>query len=64
MFTSREWKRLYADGSVVKWLQQASDFFMADAKVSDATPATEYFDPSLYLSVIEAGRCVAIDQNA
>jgi NitT/TauT family transport system substrate-binding protein len=52
MFTSREWKRLYADGTVVKWLQQASDFFMADAKVSDATPASEYFDPSLYLSVI------------
>ena len=52
MFTSREWKRLYTDGSVVKWLQQASDFFMADAKVSDATPASEYFDPSLYLSVI------------
>jgi NitT/TauT family transport system substrate-binding protein len=52
MFTSREWKRLYADGSVVKWLQQASDFFMADAKVPDATPASEYLDPSLYLSVI------------
>ena len=52
MFTSREWKRLYADGTVVKWLQQASDFFVADAKVSGATPASEYFDPSLYLSVI------------
>jgi len=52
MFTSREWKRLYADGTVVKWLQQASDFFMADAKISDATPASKYFDPSLYLSVI------------
>jgi NitT/TauT family transport system substrate-binding protein len=52
MFTSREWKRLYADGTVVRWLQQASDFFMADAKVSDASPASEYFDPSLYLSVI------------
>jgi NitT/TauT family transport system substrate-binding protein len=52
MFTSREWKRLYADGTVVRWLQQASDFFMADAKISDATPASEYFDPALYLSVI------------
>jgi NitT/TauT family transport system substrate-binding protein len=52
MFTSREWKRLYADGTVVKWLQQASDFFMAEAKVTGATPATQYFDPSLYLSVI------------
>jgi NitT/TauT family transport system substrate-binding protein len=52
MFTSREWKRLYADGTVIKWLQQASDFFMADARVAVATPASEYFDPSLYLSVI------------
>jgi NitT/TauT family transport system substrate-binding protein len=52
MFTSREWKRLYADGTVVKWLQQVSDFFVADAKVTGATPASEYFDPSLYLSVI------------
>jgi NitT/TauT family transport system substrate-binding protein len=52
MFSSREWKRLYADGTVVKWLQQASDFFMADAKMSDAIPAAEYFDPGLYISVI------------
>jgi len=52
MFTAREWKRLYADGTVVRWLQQASDFFMADAKISDAMPASEYFDPGLYLSVI------------
>jgi NitT/TauT family transport system substrate-binding protein len=52
MFTSREWKRLYADGTVIKWLQQASDFFVAEAQVADATPASEYFDPSLYLSVV------------
>jgi NitT/TauT family transport system substrate-binding protein len=52
MFTSREWKRLYADGTVVKWLQQASDFFMADARIAVATPASGYFDPSLYLSVV------------
>jgi len=52
MFTSREWKRLYADGTVVKWLQQASDFFMTEARTSDAMPASEYFDPSIYLSKI------------
>jgi NitT/TauT family transport system substrate-binding protein len=52
MFTAREWKRLYADGTVVKWLQQVSDFFMADGRNSDATPASEYFDPALYLSTI------------
>jgi len=31
MFLSREWKRLYADRTVAKWLQQVSDFFMTAA---------------------------------
>jgi NitT/TauT family transport system substrate-binding protein len=53
MFSSREWKRLYSDGTVVKWLQQVSDFFMTDAGVTNARPATEYFDPSLYLATIQ-----------
>jgi NitT/TauT family transport system substrate-binding protein len=53
MFSSREWKRLYSDGTVVKWLQQVSDFFMADAGVTNAKPAAEYFDPSLYLATIQ-----------
>lgn len=50
-FCSREWKRLYANGTVVKWLQQGADFFLGnDAKT--AIPASEYFDPTLYLSVM------------
>ena len=52
MFTSREWRRLYVDGTVTKWLQQVSDFFMADAGITGSKPASEYFDPDLYLSVI------------
>lgn len=52
LFSSREWKRLYSDGTVIKWLQQVTDFFMADAKVTDSIPASKYFDPSLYLTVI------------
>ncbi len=52
MFSSREWKRLYSDGSVVKWLQQVSDFFMADAGATKSIPAREYFDPALYLDTI------------
>ena len=53
MYSSREWKRLYSDGTVVKWLQQVSDFFMVDAGVTNAKRATEYFDPSLYLATIQ-----------
>ena len=53
-FTSREWRTaLYVDGTVVKWLQQVSDFFMTDAGVTDAKPASEYFDPSALLVTIQ-----------
>ena len=52
MFTAAEWKAKYADGTVTKWLQQSTDFFMANAGVKDFTPASKYFDPSLYLKTI------------
>ncbi|MEP6837266.1 MAG: hypothetical protein ABJA75_04370 [Bradyrhizobium sp.] len=51
-FSSREWKRLYADGTVVKWLQQGTDFFIGKADSTKAIPGSEYFDPSLYLAVM------------
>jgi NitT/TauT family transport system substrate-binding protein len=53
MFTSHDWKRLYSDGTVTNWLQQSTDFFMANAGVNDFTPASKYFDPSLYLKTID-----------
>jgi NitT/TauT family transport system substrate-binding protein len=53
MFTSHDWKQLYSDGTVTNWLQQSTDFFMANAGVKDFTPASKYFDPSLYLKAIE-----------
>jgi NitT/TauT family transport system substrate-binding protein len=46
-------ERLYSDGTMVKWLQQVSDFFMADAAVTNAKLATEYFDPGLYLATVQ-----------
>jgi len=52
MFTSQEWKKKYSDGTVTKWLQQTTDFFMANAGVKDFTPASKYFDPSLYLQTM------------
>jgi hypothetical protein len=51
LFSSCEWKRLYLDGTVVKW-QQVSDFFMAEAGVTSSTRASDYFDPSLYLAEV------------
>jgi NitT/TauT family transport system substrate-binding protein len=52
MFTSAEWKKYYQDGTVTNWLQQSTDFFMANAGIKDFTPASKYFDPSLYLKTI------------
>ena len=52
MFTSQDWKRLYSDGTVTNWLQQSTDFFMANAGIKDFTPASKYFDPSLYLKTL------------
>lgn len=52
MFTSRDWKQLYSDGTVTNWLQQSTDFFMANAGIKEFTPASKYFDPSLYLKAI------------
>jgi NitT/TauT family transport system substrate-binding protein len=52
MFSSREWRKLYSDGTVVKWLQQVSDFFVNDAGMTTATPANDYFDSSLYLATV------------
>lgn len=52
LYSSREWKRLYSDGTVVKWLQQVSDFFMTDAGVATPVRASDYFDTQLYLSTV------------
>lgn len=52
LYSSREWKRLYSDGTVVKWLQQVSDFFMTDAGVTAPVRAADYFDTQLYLATV------------
>lgn len=52
LYSSREWKRLYSDGTVVRWLQQVSDFFMTDAGVTGSLRAAAYFDTQLYLSTV------------
>lgn len=54
MFSSTEWVKLYQDGTVTKWLQQVTDFFVEFAKIPNAVPASQYFDPKLYLSNIKA----------
>jgi NitT/TauT family transport system substrate-binding protein len=54
VFTSKEWVKLYSDGTVTGWLQKVSDFFVNFAHIPNAVPASKYFDPSLYLDVVKA----------
>jgi NitT/TauT family transport system substrate-binding protein len=54
VFTSAEWRKLYADGTVTKWLNQVSDFFVETAGISSPVMADEYFAPDLYMDVIKA----------
>jgi NitT/TauT family transport system substrate-binding protein len=54
MFDSKQWAKLYADGTVAKWLQQVTDFFVDFAHIPDPVPASKYFDPKLYLAAVKA----------
>ena len=54
MFTAAEWHKMYADGTVTKWLQQVTDFFVRFANIQNPVPASQYFDPRLYLRTIKA----------
>src|SRR5688500_8966062 len=53
MFTSAEWRKLYADGTVTGWLQQVTDFFVRFGNIANPVPASKYFDPSLYLETVK-----------
>jgi len=53
-FPSAEWRKLYADGTVTKWLQQVTDFFAATGNIPNAIPASQYFDPSIYMEAVKA----------
>lgn len=52
MFTSKDWKKLYADGTVTNWLQQVTDFFVRFGGIQNPVPAAQYFDPKLYLDTV------------
>jgi NitT/TauT family transport system substrate-binding protein len=54
VFATKEWVKLFADGTVTKWLQQVTDFYVAFANIQNAVPASQYFDPKIYLETIKA----------
>ncbi|MEP7260291.1 MAG: ABC transporter substrate-binding protein [Usitatibacter sp.] len=54
VFSNAEWKRQFADGTVTGWLQQVSDFFVKFGNIQNAVPASQYFDPKIFIDNIKA----------
>jgi NitT/TauT family transport system substrate-binding protein len=52
-FKAAEWRAMYADGTVTKWLQQVTDFFVQTGNISSPVPASQYFDPKPYLETVK-----------
>ena len=49
LFSADDWKRMYGDGTVTSWLQRVTDFYARIGGIPDPVPASEYFDPSVFL---------------
>jgi NitT/TauT family transport system substrate-binding protein len=53
VFSTKEWRQYYADGTITKWLQQVTDFFVKFGNIQNPVPASQYFDPKIYLETIK-----------
>src|SRR5690349_20689114 len=53
-YSAAEWRTKYTDGTVTKWLQQVTDFFVQVGNIQNPVPASTYFDPSIYLKTVKA----------
>ncbi|RYF15561.1 MAG: transporter substrate-binding domain-containing protein [Comamonadaceae bacterium] len=53
-YTNAEWRQRYQDGTVTKWLQQVTDFFVSTANIQNAVKAQDYFDPKPFLETVKA----------
>lgn len=53
-YTNAEWRARYQDGTVTKWLQQVTDFFVANANIQGALKAEQYFDAKMFLDTVKA----------
>jgi NitT/TauT family transport system substrate-binding protein len=50
VYSSRDWRHMYTEGSVTELLQQVTNFYVTFAAVQRPVPAIQYFDTSIYLS--------------
>jgi NitT/TauT family transport system substrate-binding protein len=52
VFPTAVWRRLYDNGTIVEWLQQVTDFYTRVAKIEKPLTAAQYFDPSIFQSIV------------
>jgi len=53
MFTSAQWRPMYADGTVTRWSQQVTDFFVRFGNIQNPVPASKYFDTSVFMETVK-----------
>lgn len=53
-YSNAEWRTLYQDGTVIKWLQQVTDFFTKNANIQNPLKAGQYFDAKPFLGAVKA----------
>jgi NitT/TauT family transport system substrate-binding protein len=51
VFPSKEWAKMFKDGTVTGWLQQVTDFYVSVGGIDNPVPAKEYFVPDLYIEI-------------
>ena len=51
--TSREWVKMYKDGTVGKWVGQVERVFVEIGSIGNWVDPKEFFDPSIYLKAIK-----------
>jgi NitT/TauT family transport system substrate-binding protein len=51
--TSKNWVKLYKDGTVAKWLGQVEQVFVEIGSIGNWVDPKEFFDPSLYLGEVK-----------
>jgi NitT/TauT family transport system substrate-binding protein len=51
--TSKDWVKLYRDGTAAKWIGQVTQVFVEIGSIGKWVDPKEFFDTSLYLSVIK-----------
>jgi NitT/TauT family transport system substrate-binding protein len=51
--TSKNWVKLYKDGTVAKWLGQVEQVFVEIGSIGNWVDPKEFFDPALYLGEVK-----------